>query len=506
MKKIILLLTFLFATINAQNNPELELMFESFVDTEWDYRHAAILDLHFFNDSIMIEIVAKEQNDDFTYTFVMGTNNYTKWDDLGPKLLKNFDFSGITKTTLKREFATFNPKTTEFIRYNIALQDSHVYWMNLNGDITKKVKLIANHHYAGETKIILNPYDENFVGYYFKYQRPVSDEFFDQLYYTTDRGDNWTSLYPETYYYEIRGGFLYPGRSIDYVFSSTNKGKMFFRFIWERFMYFTGMYAIYDYYNNEFLESPSIKVSVQNMVCYECPEEKTILTLDGRNLFKRTDGHNELILETSEILRDNIDTLDFEDEQYDQANWASSNKDYKVNFFNPKHHVIKIGLNIWDENDIPLGRDHYFFQSFDAGETWEFVLHDNDYEYRVPGFWINPYDNTFWILKFNKSNSFIKRLYRLKNPLTRVKTEKDEKKAKVILSNNKLIIESEKVLQNVNINIYDINGREIFTQFIDIVQGEKEIPIHTIPSQLLLIKLQSSNKQYIYKLIRSDSI
>lgn len=464
-------------------------------------------ELYFKHDTILLKTQSTHSGSDETNYFY-STYEGRNWKDLreelklGHPISEKYDLLGV-----------LHPLTLEFVKMDrVNDTTTNIYYMNLHGEIQKKVSFP---YLADQSGIKLNPIDPDFISLHRKVERMFPFEYQHDVGFSTDRGDNWDYLKPEIELKKQRGINLINRRKIEYKFSHINKGKILFNFIWSdgsNFFYLqTTGFNYFDKKYNFF----SRNYSFDNLLCYECfGEDKLTFLNDEEEEFDSFDvntGEKSTLLFKNRLLFLNNDSLDIENKVIDFSGfWADNYGFLKKNILNNYHKILYIPIRSEYLSGYRIDYiNQLFFQTFDNGKTWEFLFNNDDLNNQVVGMFLNHENNDLWILKDSTvSNTLVPQswypvLYKSKLPLTSVENQSIDK-FKVHYFNRGISVTSDSHFNNASINIYNLSGKLLFNKSIDIQVGENTYNlIQPINEKLILVQM-ITNEIQIFKLLRSD--
>lgn len=465
--------------------------------------------LYYKKDTILL-MTESAHSGDIEINYFYTTDDGNNWNDLREEI----NISAVI--TEKYDFlGNLHPLTFEF--YKLILENdttSYIYIMNLQGVIQKK---ISYPYLPTQSGIKLNPIDPNYISVHRQRDRMFPLEYNHDVGYSTDRGDTWDYMRPEEELKKQRGILLPTLRKIDYYFSPKNKGKILYEFLWDNgWGEWYRLVTEYNYIEKKYNFS-TVGFNLDKFICYECFETSNLTFINNEdNVFE---SYNINTLEKTNMYFEdrlpflNSDSLNNEEKQIDITGfWGDGLGFLKSNLINDLHKVLYISIRsdyISEHTNQIDYNNQLFFQSFDNGETWEFLFNNDDLHNQVVGMFINHINNDLWILKDSTVSNRIAPssdspvLYKSLQPLTSVE-HKIEQKFKVIYNNNRVIINSDEYYSNINLRVYSVTGKLLFDKNIDLQIGENRIETYNqLDEKLLLIQLNTNISQ-IFKLIRSD--
>jgi hypothetical protein len=466
-------------------------------------------ELYFKHDTILLKTQSTHSGSDETNYFY-STDEGRNWTDLreelklGHPISEKYDLLGV-----------LHPLTLEFVKMDrVNDTTTNIYYMNLHGEIHKKVSFP---YLADQSGIKLNPIDPDFISLHRQVERMFPFEYQHDVGYSSDRGDNWDYLKPEIELKKQRGINLINRRKIEYKFSPINKGKILFNIIWsDGSNFFYRLTTDYNYIDKSYNFS-SRSYSFEHLVCYECfGVDKLTFLNDEEEEFDSFDLNTDE--KSTMVFKDrlpflNSDSLENKGRLIDISKfWGTDPAFFKQNLINNNHKVIYINIRskYEPENSIRLNYiNQLFFQTFDYGKTWELVFSNEDINNQIVDFFIDHNNKNLWILKDTSetdrliSSSWYPILYKSKLPLTSVENQSKDK-FKVHYFNRGISVTSDSHFNNASINIYNLSGKLLFNKSIDIQVGENTYNlIQPINEKLILVQM-ITNEIQIFKLIHSD--
>ena len=413
------------------------------------------------------------------------------------KLTKHFSSNSQYDT-----LGYFHPKLSQFIRYEKS--DTTIYYIDLNGDIVRKIKYPHNNLDFGQ--LFMNSNDESFLGIYHEYEQSLTDTYYHDIVYTTNYGETWNQINPEQFVYEQTGTLYNTHRAIDAFFSSKNNGKMLIRFYWSSKFEDHFEYTFYDYYSQKFKMYDNW-FNPEEVVCYECHREDYLSLFDSYlELRNETDSFNYLDFE--KITRYNQDSLSSIGERvYLPFIKNVSNASYLVNRLNVRHHIMALDhyVNNMMDGEQP---DRLLFQTFDGGNNWEFVYKDTNRESKISLISLNPFTNELWLGRpiFDDENVGYRYgiVYKSISPLTNVENQEENLGLNLLLNKYSLNIVSENQYINTQISLYDLEGKILFNKALSITKGNNYLEIPELQNKLILVAIKTKNGDEVFKLLNTN--
>ena len=441
-----------------------------------------------------------------TRGFFLSTNGGEAWENL--LLREKLRLSDDTPN-----YSAFNPYKFHFIEINYDSSIFSIY--NFDGDLVSKNNFDLRLSRGG---IIFNPIDPKFIGISRKSYNATFNIYDDSFFYTNDYGSSWYQLDAYNLARDYSGIGLFPQKEIQFLRNVRNPVKSIFRLIWHNRI--TSIYHFTMNYNFHTHEARFYKDNLQYYHSdYGTYDEDEVVRVTER------DSIIHLNVETGEKYGySRLDaTMGWDPDSIAQNNDDGNPVQYsqilkldkfKINPTNPDHQVVmyKHSEKI-DGQEPPMSYiDQYIFQSFDAGKTWESVAQSFDKFKPIVDIYINPKDATLWIKKndkhtalYSNANDHYSVLYKSTSPLTTVsEIESQVNNVSAFFSGNSLVIDSEELVGDASVELFNIEGRKVMdtNQYIKI--GRNEININAnIASGLYLVRIKTREKETIVKLIRS---
>lgn len=489
-----------------------QMEFEEVFDLETERRIMDIKDVHFFSDSILI--IAETYLDNETqrrYNYFLSPDNGDTWNILTDKLLKNH-----SQIRQDKPIGKYQVGRGTFVRFNLPEKDTSISFIDLEGNIKIKIP----YPYIGTrmefSDLLLNPLDENFIGIHHNYYEFQVDTYFHNIGYTTNLGENWNSIQPEEQLKSDIGISLSKTRKITPFFSVLNKKRMLIFFEW---------FSRSDYYRHDAifdLESKTFEFNkntgiYENFICFECNGKGNIdhLTSDYRSIFTynfytKSDEVNINGYSMLNLNRDSVDSLG----EIVYFGFASFNNisNYRIDLTNQTNRIIRL-QHLSSEENNPDFFNQYFFKSTNSGNTWEFIFSNDGTFEPITKFGIIPNNGKIWIRKAKNRDSIPSdysttdhSIEISKEPITSVDSQLPNLSLLVILKNNTLIISSLEPKNNSKITVYNLQGKEIYSNSHDLVKGENQIGLNQILNNgMYLVKITSNvNESLVFKLLRVE--
>jgi hypothetical protein len=492
---IYIITTFLISASSLFSLVELEEVLKLYPDGGTLYSSSYSTNRVFLNgDTILVRYNLTAKSD--SYVLKLSTDRGVNWRDI----TDNF------KDKIGDGFS--NSKFSELGSYylNVNSKDTTLEYFNLDGDLIKLSYPVNKS--LRNVSIVLNPLDENFVGYFYNYFEYHHHIHFQTFYTSTDRGENW-------YYVSPKGGAGFV--TIGYNLSIGQKNKIFFSYDWgDVYNSYGGARFSYDTYtrNIEYLSY------TDNAYCYECtgPNEYvtrksgesryTVVNLNDKSerAYKLFD--NTLGLDLDSLSQYN-DTVNRPSKFYERVSPTKR----ATNLRSPNHQIIELTHYEYDSNLYPeeyIFVHQYYFQTFDYGENWELIFENKDKNNLIQYFGINHKDKVFWAIRGEQDDSDYRSdtrkpiLYKSKEPLTSVEDSYNSTGMKVSLNDSRLSITSEEFHSNASLRIFNLEGKELQSINQSLNKGLNEININKTNEKLLFISIQMEGNNQIYKLLNNN--
>ncbi len=468
--------------------------------------------VYFKNDTILIksdvsspEIIEKE-------AYYLSTNSGKTFEDI----------SDIVRSSLPildgdTEPGVFHPTGFFFVKRNFTDKDTSIYYISLDGEIIKKVEYPYRGGFLFSSYIEINDKDPDYLALHHDYFIFAVNTYYHQLSMSTDRGESWNSLSPESIIEKETGKSLLPNRKITTVYSERNKGKLFAEIYYGsthsslrhniQYNYLTDKYnLISNYFDMDYVYN------------YENFEDNTLdqIVLKRDEIFfsKVDTKERQEAANIYDLFNLNKDSIGNEGERLIVGDYSNGERFsfIRTNTHNFNQKVIIITHRPSTDNDPVLVFRQVFFQTFDNGKTWEYIFENNDLNNRIFNFFIKPTDQSLWLIKDKEleniiyPSSYHPILYKSKSPLTNIEKEDNfSNNLKFELYINNLKIQSEVLLGSTKIDVFNLNGQLLFRNTIQINKGVNSIHLTDIKSnQLLLIRISNNHDNNIYKLIRRE--
>lgn len=423
--------------------------------------------------------------------FKLTTNSGNTWRDLD-NLFEDLDIAGADP---------YN-----FHLYSFSETDSTLYHYNFDGEVIYESEYLP-HHKNGYLRF--NPIDPNFLGLHIVREYLPFELYQHYFYYSTDYGKNWNLVNVEKYLLEEKNLTLPYNVTIGFAPNLRNKNKTLFQFNWHNmFGTYFSMTGNFDFYTEEmrFYDNNTLGS------CYGCLSEDEVIYNT-----KTQDSIIRYNLETKE--KNNYsrfpNSIGWDPDSISENNEGQDLKlqRFRVNSSNPSHQIMLILYSEYDKNSSPRYNfiHQYFFQSFDSGNTWEFLYLNEDRFNIIDDFYINSKDLSLWLVKnihdahTNSPYRLYPILYRSLSPVTSVKNIPNNTELSAYFNKNTLVINSKKNLHESQINIYNLLGKETFKTKINLTKGNNQIYLNdNLTNGLYFIVIENNYKKSIVKLIRSD--
>ncbi len=504
MKRIIVIIFFAIAYASSA-----QLEFERVWQIHPEGGSATSTRLFFKNDTLLIR-TRSTHSGDLETNYFYSTDEGRNWTDLrdefilGNPVTEKYDFLG-----------ELHPLTFEFFNFDRENDSTaFIYIMNLQGEIQKK---ISYPYLPTQSGIKLNPLDPDYISVHRYKERMFPLEYNHDVGYSTDRGDTWDYMQPEKEIKKQRDITLPTQRKIDYTFSSKNKEKVLYNFLWDNgFGSWYSLRTEFNYKNKEY-NFLSNRINQGELLCYECFNSSSLTFFDRENDYFESFDINTFEKSEKQFIDIlpflNSDSLNNEEKQVDITGfWGEGLGFLKSNLINVLHKVLYISIRsdyISEHSNQIDYNNQVFFQSFDNGETWEFIFNNDELYHQVVGMFINHVNNDLWILKDSTVSNRISPssdspvLYKSKEPLTSIENLSNSK-LNINYQNNNINIISDKYFNNATLNIYNLNGKLLYSNYLDLNKGENTLIFNQQINERLILVQITTNETQIFKLIRSD--
>lgn len=447
-------------------------------------------------DTILVRYNLTAKSD--SYVLKLSTDRGVNWRDI----TDNF------KDKIGDSFS--NSKFSELGSYylNVNSKDTTLEYYNLDGESIRTAS--PPNKSLRHVSIMLNPLDENYVGYFYSYYEYLHHFHYHTFYTSIDRGGKWHYVSPKG----GGGGSL----TINYTLSSGNKSKIFFDYDWSNvYVASGGAYFSYDTYTNKI---EYISNYQREVYCYECTGPNEYVTRKSGesrytvvNLNDKSERAYELFDNTLGFDLDSLsqynDTVNNPSKFYERI-WPTKRA---TNLRSPNHQIIELTHYEYDSNLYPeeyIFVHQYYFQTFDYGENWELIFENKDKNNLIQYFGINHKDKVFWAIRGEQDDSDYRSdtrkpiLYKSKEPLTSVEDSYKSVGMKVSLNDSKLSITSEEFHSNASLRIFNLEGKELQSINQSLNKGLNEININKTNENLLFISIQMEGNNQIYKLLNNN--
>lgn len=501
MKRIIIII---FLTIYYTSSAQME--FERVWQVYPDGGIATGTELYFKHDTILLKTRSTHSGKEETNYF-FSTDEGKNWNDLrdnfkiGTLVNEKYDLLG-----------TFHPLTFEFVKMDrVNDTTTNIYYMNLQGEIQKKVSFP---YLADQSGIKFNLIDPNFISLHRQVERQFPFEYQHDVGFSTDRGDTWDYLKPEIELKKQRGINLNNSRKIEYQFSNINKGKLLINFTWfDGSSFYYRITTGFNYFDQTY-DFSSKDHSFEELICYECFGEDRLTKLNNVdeefNSYDLFSGEKSTMFFKDRLPMLKNDSLENEGRVIDISKfWGTNQAFFKQDPLNNNHKVIYIYIRSKYEpvNSIRINYiNQLFFQTFDNGNSWELIFSNEDINNQIVDFFIDHNSKNLWILKDTSetdrliSSSWYPILYKSKSPLTSVENQSIDK-FKVHFFNRVISVTSDSHFNNASINIYNLSGKLLFNKLIDIQAGENILNLNQPINEKLILVQITTNETQIFKLV-----
>lgn len=486
-----------------------QMEFEEVFDLETERRIMDIKDVHFFSDSILIiaetYLVNETQR---RYNYFLSPDNGNTWNIITDKLLKNH-----SQIRQDKPIGKYQVGRGTFVRFNLPEKDTSISFIDLEGNIKSKIPYPFIGTRMEFSDLLLNPLDENFIGIHHNYYEFQVDTYFHNIGYTTNLGENWNSIQPELQLLEKEGVAVSKNRKISPYLSLTRKNSMLIFFEWSSRSDFYSIDAYYDMNENEFTFMHLKEINAR-FLCFECLKLESINYISedrsGVLNYNLKNGQVEQILDGYQILNVDKDSLTKLDEKVTiGASTSEYSSTLKTSSTNPNIQVLRVNLRAEDFNEL---FNQHLFKTTDGGKKWEFIYSNNGLLEPITDFGILSQDSRVWLVKARNING-IESEYKLdyhkvllsKKTLSSIETHSDLIYS-TYLNNNTLIISSLEPKNNSKITVYNLQGKEIYSNSHDLVKGENQIGLNQILNNgMYLVKITSNvNESLVFKLLRVE--
>lgn len=404
----------------------------------------------------------------------------------------------------------FNESNFKFVTRRKNENDTTLFYVDFDGEIVRRIKYpkIGDDH-----RIVFHPKDPAVLAFHVLTSNQIHQIYSHAFIYSIDYGKTWKYALPYEKVREKYGEDISVFWSVNYGFNLRNPEKTILEYEWHNIF---GLYFGINIMLNMYDDSMEIiEGLIPSSICFGCIEEDELLyktskldSLIRYNIYTKSKQNYSRMGQT---LHFDIDSLEINNtDDYVQ------NLDFKkleYNSKNPNHQLLLIEHKEIDINKDPIYSfiNQYLFQTFDAGITWELVLTNFDKFNTILKYQINSDDLSLWIIKGesnvpipNPTNSRAS-LYRSKSPLTSAKNQYINNNITAYLSANQLLIESDSYFNNVEIGVYTIDGKAIFSTNSNLNSGANSYNIPTSISGLVLVTIKSDKlPNQIFKLIKVE--
>lgn len=465
--------------------------------------------LYFTNDTILIESTIHLVGELEKQAYYLSTNSGRTFDDISDKVRSSLPIlEGDT------DAGVFHPTGFFFVKRNFTDKDTSIYYISLDGGIMKKVEYPYRGGFLFSSYIELNHKDPNYLALHHNFFMFVNNTYYHQLSMSPDRGESWKSLAPEGIIKEEKGIALTPNREITTVYSERNNGNIFAKFYYEStFSSFT-QYLVYNYITDKY-NLINTNFEMEKVFNFESFQDNSLDLVsesgDGYYYQDLESSEKFLQLDFYDLLNLNKDSINSENENLQIGEFSNGQgySFFKTNPNNINHKILSILLTSSFGQVSDLVNHQFFFQTFDNGNTWEFIFDNRGMEEQVFDFFINPKDLSLWIIKDRElayrrnASSSHPILFKSKTPLTSVENQ-DNNKFKVNYTKRSISINSDIYYYNSTISIYNLNGKSLVNKSIDLQMGKNIITLEQpIDDKLILVQI-TTNETQIFKLISSD--
>lgn len=495
---IYIITTFLISTSSLFSLVDLEEVLKLYPDGGTLYGSSYSKNKVFLNDdTILVRYNLTAKND--SYVLKLSTDRGINWSDITDSF----------KDKIGDGFSNSNFSELGSYYLNVNSKDTTLEYFNLDGELIKTAT--PPNKSLRHVSILLNPLDENFVGYFYSYYEYLHHFHYHLFYTSIDRGGKWHYVNPEG----GGGGSL----TINYTFSSGNKSKIFFSYDWSNvYVASGGAYFSYDSYTKKIEYIKSFK---SDAYCYECTGPNEYVNRKSSesrytivNLIDKSERAYNLFDNTLGIDLDSLshynDTVNKPSKFYERVSPTKR----ATNLRSPNHQIIELTHYQYDSNLYPeeyIFVHQYYFQTFDYGENWELIFENKDKNNLIQYFGINHKDKVFWAIRGEQDDSDYRSdtrkpiLYKSKEPLTSVEDSFNTKGLKVSLNDSKLSITSDEIQKNVSLRIFNLEGKVLQNVNIRLNKGLNEININKTNEKLLFISIELEvNSKQIYKLFNNN--
>lgn len=405
----------------------------------------------------------------------------------------------------------FNESNFKFITRTKDENDTTLFYVDFDGEIVRSIKYpnIDDNH-----RIIFHPTDPSILVFHVLTNDQHHRIFSHQFIYSTNYGETWKYALPYEKVREKYGEDISVFWSVNYKFNLRNPEKTILEYEWQNiFGPYFGINIMLNMYDDSM---EIIEGLIPSSICFGCIEEDELLyktsksdSLIRYNIYTKSKQDYSRMEQT---LHFNIDSVEMNNTDNYEQNFDFKKLEY--NSKNPNHQLLLIEHKEFDRDKTPKYSfiNQYLFQTFDAGFTWELVLTNFDKFNIILDYQINSEDLSFWVIKGesivprpNPSNSKAS-IYRSKSPLTNINVNNESKNFSAHFNKNLLHIDSDDYYTNSSISVFDLTGKQIFNDVVDIYKGENQITIdYNFNTGLYLVNVKGERLyNQVFKLLRVE--
>lgn len=405
----------------------------------------------------------------------------------------------------------FNELDFLFVTRRKNENDTTLFYIDFDGEIVRKIKYpkIGDDH-----RIVFHPTDPAVLAFHVLTSDQIHQIYSHAFIYSIDYGKTWKYALPYEKVREKYGEDISVFWSVNYGFNLRNPEKTLLEYEWHNiFGPYFGINIMLNMYDDSM---EIIEGLIPSSICFGCIEEDELLyktsksdSLIRYNIYTKSKQDYSRMEQT---LHFNIDSVEMNNTDNYEQNFDFKKLEY--NSKNPNHQLLLIEHKEFDRDKTPKYSfiNQYLFQTFDAGYTWEIVLTNFDKYNLISAYRINSEDLSLWIIKGKEEtpnpNSVSSRaaLYRSKSPLTNINVNNESKNLSAHFNKNLLHIDSDDYYTNSSISVFDLSGKQIFNDVVDIYKGENQITIdYNFNTGLYLVNVKGERLyNQVFKLLRVE--
>ncbi len=404
---------------------------------------------------------------------------------------------------LPRTYDLFSEELFSFVLHDVA--DTSINYVDINGFTYKSLKYPFR---IGFPEIEIIPRDTNFIGVHYNFYSNQPLYYRDRYLYSLNNGITWDSISPEIQYKDFDDRKLEEKRLIENVFNYQDPSIALFRF---KYMYMnkypysvTGKYDIYTK-KFKFYTPPNYFGD-----CYGC--------FNINEVMNETNKYDSLVVYNYETnsyrdIKPIRSIINWDTDSLSKFSEYITYNGFKVNTLHPNHHILSIDhYSNYGKKSKPDFRKQYYFQSIDYGKTWKYLFLNEDVNNLIIGnsYYINPYDNTLWLVKGNEKwigdiRVSTQALYKSKESIISSVEEVVESKVSITYTDKGLVVNSKSSMLNSRVQLFDLESRCLYNSIVDVHKGENIINMNTplLTGYYLVIITFDNNEKEIVNIINT---